>query len=202
MTAVVVSFRLPRYRTGNFEPCLLITSTSCTTKGGFLAKEAPCCASQETFLRSYNLGTVIIDRVLITLISLFWFIMIRTVVSCLNDCLALGTFLIEAHFAPPHHFKLSFGVTTCTAHPLRALPTTMVRWNGHALKAFANVLRFLLSSICFCRSTASVCSSCKWQHGHEITCTWHKSARMLNKNRRRRWPRHSSFIVMTCNSLW
>jgi hypothetical protein len=141
---------------------------------------------QETFLRSYNLGTVIIDRVLITLISLFWFIMIRTVVSCLNDCLALGTFLIEAHFAPPHHFKLSFGVTTCTAHPLRALPTTMVRWNGHALKAFANVLRFLLSSICFCRSTASVCSSCKWRHGLEITCTWHKSARMLNKNRRRR----------------
>ncbi len=125
--------------------------------------------------------------------------MIRTVISCSNDCLALSTFLIEAHFAPPaDHFKLLFGVTTCTTHPLRALPTTMVRWNRHALNALlVNVLR----STCFYRSTASVCSSCKWKHGHEITSTRHKSARMLNKNRRQRWPRHRSFMVITCKLL-
>ncbi len=107
-------------------------------------------------------------------------------------------------FAPPDHFKLSFCISTCTAHPLRELATMMVHWDRRALDAIVFLCWFLVCSTYFWRSTASVCSSCMWQHGHEIaagikvlTCSTRK-----DNDDNQDTARSLLWLAIACNLCW
>ena len=156
----MVLCRLPSYRTGNSGTCMLIISMPCSTKGGFCG-QIGSLLHQEMSLHT-SVVAVIIDWALkINLIIL---------VHCNQNCSLLLEWLLYSvlsllkHISHQqcNHFKLLFGVTTCTAHPLSALPTTMVCWDRHALDALVTNLRLLrVCSICCCSgSAASMCSSC------------------------------------------